>query len=121
MERSVTRAIGQLVAGMFEKQERGGSPRSGPDDPIEVVRLSTTGRGRTGRCVVTWQATPRNKVNVWWDEQTVCQHCVAGGSLTGLVFAGGIQLPESAWPYRGLPGANGPGHMVFARLESAVA
>ena len=41
--------------------------------------------------------------NVWWDEQTVCQHCIGGGSRTGLVFAGGIQSPEAHGRTEGFP------------------
>ena len=31
---------------------------------------------------LTWQATPRNKFNIFWDEQKMCLECEAGGSPT---------------------------------------
>ena len=27
---------------------------------------------------LTWQATPRNKFNIFWDEQKMCLECEAG-------------------------------------------
>ena len=35
----------------------------------------------------TWQASPRNKVALFWDEQSSCQRCAGGGSPT--TVAGG--------------------------------
>jgi Carboxypeptidase regulatory-like domain len=31
---------------------------------------------------LTWQASPRNKIAAFWDEQSSCQRCVGGGSPT---------------------------------------
>ncbi len=31
---------------------------------------------------LTWQASRRNKLNFWWDEQSVCLHCNEGGEIT---------------------------------------
>jgi hypothetical protein len=30
----------------------------------------------------TWQSSPRNKINFFWDEQSVCTSCMGGGSAT---------------------------------------
>jgi hypothetical protein len=32
---------------------------------------------------LTWQATPRNKFNIFWDEQRMCLECEAGGPAGG--------------------------------------
>ncbi|MEO8256675.1 MAG: hypothetical protein ABI868_04940 [Acidobacteriota bacterium] len=31
---------------------------------------------------LTWQATPRNKLTAFWDEQHMCRNCWGGGSAT---------------------------------------
>src|SRR5215831_14238543 len=31
---------------------------------------------------VTWQVSRRDKVNLWWDEQWACQHCIEGGDTS---------------------------------------
>ncbi|OLC28111.1 MAG: hypothetical protein AUH28_19640 [Acidobacteria bacterium 13_1_40CM_56_16] len=33
---------------------------------------------------LTWQASQRNKVNLWWDEQSACQHCNEGGDTSNV-------------------------------------
>ncbi len=92
----------QLVAGMFENRNAG-DPTKWTYDPDPSRQAIDDGTWKNGSLRLTWQATPRNKFNVWWDEQTVCQHCVAGGSRTGLVFAGGIQSPEAHGRTEGFP------------------
>ena len=92
----------QLVAGMFENRNAG-DPTKWTYDPDPSRQAIDDGTWKNGSLRLTWQATPRNKFNVWWDEQTICQHCVAGGSRTGLVFAGGIQSPEAHGRTEGFP------------------
>jgi hypothetical protein len=92
----------QLVAGMFENRNAG-DPTKWTYDPDPSRQAIDDGTWKNGSLRLTWQATPRNKFNVWWDEQTVCQHCIAGGSRTGLVFAGGIQSPEAHGRTEGFP------------------
>ena len=31
---------------------------------------------------LTWQLTPRNKINLFWDEQAYCSNCTEGASAT---------------------------------------
>src|SRR5262249_54175751 len=31
---------------------------------------------------LTWQASPRNKLNLFWDEQDLCISCIGGGTAT---------------------------------------
>jgi hypothetical protein len=42
---------------------------------------------------ITWQATQRNKIGVFWDEQTVCRKCE--GTSTGLASPAQIVAPEA--------------------------
>ena len=53
------------------------------------------GRWKNGSLRLTWQATPRNKINFFTDYQRICQHCIQGGSSSGLTFAGTIASPEA--------------------------
>ena len=92
----------QLVAGMFENRNAG-DPTKWTYDPDESRQAIDDGTWKNGSLRLTWQATPRNKFNFWWDEQSVCQHCEGGGSRTGLVFAGGIQSPEAHGRTEGFP------------------
>ena len=52
-----------------------------------------TWKNTSGR--LTWQATPRNKIDGWINVQYNCQHCVEGGSRSGLSFTGLIASPEA--------------------------
>jgi hypothetical protein len=61
-----------------------------------------TWQNASGR--VTFQATPRNKFNVFWDEQKVCQKCENGGN-----YANATTSPE----------ANGYGDLHPMRFQSA--
>jgi hypothetical protein len=92
----------QLVAGMFENRNAGDATKW-TYDPDPSRQAIDDGTWKNGSLRLTWQATPRNKFNFWWDEQIVCQHCVGGGSRTGLVFAGGIQSPEAHGRTEGFP------------------
>jgi hypothetical protein len=60
--------------------------------PLEVP--IDDGRWKNGSLRLTWQATPRNKINFFTDYQRICQHCIQGGSSSGLTFAGTIASPE---------------------------
>jgi hypothetical protein len=60
---------------------------------------------------LTWQASPRNKVSGWWDEQLTCQRCegqsgvsfaspLTGGSLSPEADGGNdnpIRMAQAAW------------------------
>jgi hypothetical protein len=52
-----------------------------------------TWKNYSGR--LTWQASPRNKIDGWMNVQYNCQHCVEGGSRSGLSFTGLIASPEA--------------------------
>jgi hypothetical protein len=61
--------------------------------PLEVP--FDDGRWKNGSMRLTWQATPRNKFNFWTDLQYICQHCIQGGSSSGLTFSGTVASPEA--------------------------
>ena len=42
---------------------------------------------------LTWQASPRNKVSVWWDEQLTCQRCDGSRCVVRVAVDGGIAVP----------------------------
>ena len=42
---------------------------------------------------LTWQASPRNKVSLWWDEQLVCQRCDTCRCVVRVAVDGGIAVP----------------------------
>jgi hypothetical protein len=56
---------------------------------------------------ITWQATPRNKISVFWDEQWTCRTCE--GTTTGLASPAQIVAPE----------ADGVGALVPFRVQQA--
>jgi hypothetical protein len=61
--------------------------------PLEVP--IDDGRWKNGSLRLTWQATPRNKINFFTDYQRICQHCIQGGSSSGQTFSGTIASPEA--------------------------
>jgi hypothetical protein len=70
----------KVVAGMFNIRN------AGDVNAWTYVATDTqatddgTWKNANGR--LTWQATPRNKFNVFWDEQRLCTSCTGGGSAT---------------------------------------
>jgi hypothetical protein len=92
----------QFVAGMFENKNAG-DPTKWTYEPDTSRQAIDDGTWKNGSFRLTLQATPRNKFNFWWDEQIICQHCIGGGSLTGNVFAGGVQSPEAHGRTEGHP------------------
>ena len=61
-----------------------------------------TWQNASGR--ITAQVTPRNKVNIFWDEQSVCASCENGGN-----YANATTSPE----------ANGYGDLTPMRFQQA--
>jgi hypothetical protein len=92
----------QTVAGMFANKNAG-DPTKWTYEPDFSRQAVDDGTWKNGSMRLTWQASARNKINLWWDEQQVCQHCLGGGSLSGAVFTGGIQSPEAHGRTEGFP------------------
>jgi len=69
----------QLIAGMYVNKNAGDNTKWTyvPDLTQPAV---DDGTWKNGSLRLTYQANSRNKFNFWWDEQSVCQHCIVGGS-----------------------------------------
>jgi Carboxypeptidase regulatory-like domain len=91
----------QLVAGMYVNKNAGDNAKwtYAPDLTQPAV---DDGTWKNGSLRLTYQATLRNKFNFWWDEQSVCQHCIGGGTL-GAGFVAGPQTPEAHARTQGFP------------------
>ncbi len=66
------------VAGIFRNKNAGDITKwtYDPDSNDQSIDDNTTNNSSIR---LTWQASPRNKVAVWWDEQKTCQSCTGGG------------------------------------------
>jgi hypothetical protein len=84
----------QYVASLFTNLNAG-DPTKWTYEPNYNDQAVDDGTWLNGSVRLTWQATPRNKISYWTDWQDICQHCVGGGSSSGLTFAGTIASPEA--------------------------
>jgi hypothetical protein len=77
-------------------------------DPTKWTYLPADGKGgrpldqavspgtwKNGSLRLTWQPTPRNKINVWSNTQYSCINCTQGGDGTGLGFGASVRSPEA--------------------------
>jgi hypothetical protein len=69
------------VSGMYYNKNAG-NPDAWTYEPDLSRRAIYDGTWVNVPVRLTWQATPRNKFNVFWDEQSMCLECIAGGSPT---------------------------------------
>ena len=69
------------VSGMYYNKNDG-NPNAWTYDPDLNRRAIYDGTWLNVPLRLTWQATPRNKFNVFWDEQSMCLECIAGGTPT---------------------------------------
>ncbi len=67
------------VAGMYVNKNAG-NPNAWTFDPDLNKQATTEGQWRVGSLRTTWQVSPRNKINFYWDEQYRCINCVGGGT-----------------------------------------
>jgi Carboxypeptidase regulatory-like domain len=77
-KRQITRLY---VSGMYYNQNDG-NPNAWTYEPDLSRRAIYDGTWTNVPLRLTWQATPRNKFNIFWDEQKMCLECEAGGSPT---------------------------------------
>ncbi len=84
----------QSVASMWNNKNAGDSTKwtYTPDFNSQAV---DDGTWNNGSLRLTWQPTPRNKIQAWTDVQYICLHCIAGGSSSGLTFTGLVASPEA--------------------------
>jgi hypothetical protein len=77
-KRQITRFY---VSGMYYNKNDG-NPNAWTYEPDLNRRAMYDGTWTNVPLRLTWQATPRNKFNIFWDEQKMCLECEAGGSPT---------------------------------------
>jgi hypothetical protein len=77
-KRQITRLY---VSGMYYNKNDG-NPNAWTYEPDLNRRAIYDGTWTNVPLRLTWQATPRNKFNIFWDEQKMCLECEAGGSPT---------------------------------------
>jgi len=71
----------RYVAGMFYNLNAG-NPNAWTYEPDLSRQAISDGVWDNTSLRLTWQATPRNKFNVFWDEQGMCRNCWGGGGAT---------------------------------------
>ena len=81
------------VAGIFLNRAAG-NPSRWDYDPgdVQAVDDNTTNNSSIR---LTWQASPRNKFGLWWDEQKTCQSCTGGGAAGSAALTVGSLSPEA--------------------------
>jgi hypothetical protein len=84
-KRQITRLY---VSGMYYNKNEG-DPNAWTYEPDLNRRAIYDGTWLNVPLRLTWQASPRNKFNIFWDEQAMCLECEAGGSPTTAPEASG--------------------------------
>ena len=72
----------QYVSGMYYNKNAG-NPNAWTYEPDQSRRAIYDGTWLNAPLRLTFQATPRNKFNIFWDEQKMCLECDAGGPAGG--------------------------------------
>jgi hypothetical protein len=72
-----------------------GDPTKWTYEPDFSQQAVTDGTWKQGNGRLTWQLTPRNKINVWNSVQYSCIACDGGGDGTGLGFGASFRAPEA--------------------------
>ena len=85
-----------LVAGIWENKNAN-NPLRWDYDPDFSRQAKDDGTWKNSSVRLTWQATPRNKFQFWWDEQVNCQSCINSGLAGGpsATFATTALAPEA--------------------------
>ena len=84
----------KYVEGMYYNQNAG-NPASWTYEPDLSRRATGDGTWKALGLRLTWQANPKHKVGVFWDETSVCVNCIGSGSPT--------ISPEAAGTTMGFP------------------
>jgi hypothetical protein len=79
--------------------QHAGDPTKWTYEP-STTRATDGGTWKSSSIRLTWQATPRNKFNIFWDEQAMCSSGCVGGSITGGTPS---TSPEGHQPTEGWP------------------
>ena len=84
----------KFVEGMYYNKNAG-DPTKWTYEPDLSRRATGDGTWKALGLRLTWQASPRNKIGVFWDETSVCVNCIGSGSST--------VSPEAAGTTMGFP------------------
>src|SRR5215470_11939949 len=71
----------KLVEGIYYNKNAG-DPAKWTYDPDFTHQGTDDGTWKNASLRLTLQATPRNKVNLFWDEQDLCVSCIGGANAT---------------------------------------
>jgi hypothetical protein len=104
----------QNVASMWANKNAG-DPTKWTYDPDYSRQAVGDGTWNQGNLRLTWQATPRNKINFFHSLQYSCINCIMGGDGTGLSFGGAIASPEGI-----MTNENHPSMMTQVSWQSPV-
>jgi len=85
-----------LVAGIWANKNAN-NPNAWHYEPDYNRQAKDDGTWKNSSIRLTWQATPRNKFSVWWDEQVNCQSCINSGLAGGpsATFSSTALAPEA--------------------------
>jgi hypothetical protein len=82
------------VASIFNNRNAGDITKWTYDPGSEQALADNVTKNASIR--MTWQASPRNKVSGWWDEQVTCQRCEGQGGVSfASPLTGGSLSPEA--------------------------
>jgi hypothetical protein len=79
----------KTIAGLWHNKNAG-DPTKWTYDPDFSRGAREDGTWKNANLRLTWQVSQRNKIDVYWDEQSACVSCLGGGTVTGA-----IQSPEA--------------------------
>jgi hypothetical protein len=71
----------RYIAGMYYNKNAG-DPNAWTYDPDFSRQAISDGVWNGSTLRTTWQVSPRQKINLFWDEQSMCRNCWGGGSAT---------------------------------------
>lgn len=74
------------VAGMYVNKNAG-NPNAWTYDLDKTRQATTEGKWKISSLRATWQASKRNKITLYWDEQHRCINCAGGGTAVQTIEA----------------------------------
>jgi Carboxypeptidase regulatory-like domain len=104
----------QNVASMWANKNAG-DPTKWTYDPDYSRQAVGDGTWNQENVRLTWQPTPRNKINIFNSVQYSCINCILGGDGTGLGFGASISSPEGT-----MTNENHPSMMTQISWQSPV-
>lgn len=87
----------KTIAGLWHNANAG-NPNAWTYVPDLTRVAEEDGTWKNANVRLTWQISQRNKLDVYWDEQSACISCLGGGTV-----AGAIQSPEAHPMTTGFP------------------